>query len=252
MVGFALRETAYRGSLRASGGALQCVRHHCRELTYCYRRVTLYCQGITLLRDFQLTGKVYNLASPSLVFNLAREFVFSRVELLVFPINYLGILDASVPPWSRGTLAKQQAKKWKSKWQNKAGRLKKQRGDYIIETQTIQQICQRSSTSSTMIHAANDGVVSTLQLLQFIVKLITLGQLVLIWPLNCSLNCIFNLLISAESRFPGIFILDGILHVVCIIFQSILKLNLFPVLLILALVLLCFLNHMWANSLVYL
>jgi len=134
MVGFALHETAYRGSLHASGGALQCVRHHCRELTCYYCSVTLYCQGITLLRDFQLTGKVYNLASPRLVFNLAREFVFSRVELLMFPINYLRVLDASVPPWSRGTLAKWQAKKWISKWQNKAGRLKMQRGDYIIDT----------------------------------------------------------------------------------------------------------------------
>ncbi len=109
-MGFALHETVYRGSLHASGGALQCVRHHCRELTCYYRRVTLYCQGITLLRDFQLTGKVYSFASPSLVFNLAQEFVFSRVELLLFPINYLGILDASVPPWRRGTLGKATSK----------------------------------------------------------------------------------------------------------------------------------------------
>lgn len=151
MVGFALHETSYRGSLHASGGALQCVRHHCRELTCYYCSVTLYCQGITLLRDFQLTGKVYNLASPSLVFNLAWEFVFSRVELLMFLINYLGILDASVPPWSRGTLAKQQAKKWISKWQNKAGRLKKQRRDYIIETHTIKQICQSSGGENEVV-----------------------------------------------------------------------------------------------------
>ncbi|THG12789.1 hypothetical protein TEA_021783 [Camellia sinensis var. sinensis] len=102
-----------------------------------------------------------------------------------------------------------------------------------------------SSTTGTLVHLGNDGVVDAFQLLHLVLKLVRLSKLVRIQPPNCLLNGSFNLLLVIWAKLgTDLLILNGVPHVVGIVFQCILGLNFLLVVLILSLVLFGLLYHL--------
>ncbi|GER54361.1 NAD-specific glutamate dehydrogenase, partial [Striga asiatica] len=100
-------------------------------------------------------------------------------------------------------------------------------------------------TTRTLVHLSYDGVADSLELLHLILKLISLCQLVPIKPLNGRLNSILNLLlVSSRQLGSNLLILDSVPHIVRIVLERILRLDLLLVLLIFRLVLLSLLNHL--------
>ncbi|KAF6171986.1 hypothetical protein GIB67_029404, partial [Kingdonia uniflora] len=101
------------------------------------------------------------------------------------------------------------------------------------------------STTSTLVHLSNDGVAESLQHLHLVIKLLSLCKLVSIEPLDCLINSILNLLLISGVKLSSNFLIFYCVpHVVCIVFQGILRLNLLLVFLVLRLVFLSFLDHL--------
>ncbi|WVZ05713.1 hypothetical protein V8G54_019059 [Vigna mungo] len=100
-------------------------------------------------------------------------------------------------------------------------------------------------STGTLVHLRNYWVADALQLLHLVFELICFGKLVAVQPMNSTLNSIFNLLFIIGRKLGSNFlILNSVPHVVGIIFQCILCIDLLLVLLILCLVLLCLLDHL--------
>ncbi|KAK2975089.1 hypothetical protein RJ640_014451 [Escallonia rubra] len=112
------------------------------------------------------------------------------------------------------------------------------RGSSIIFHRTIFTTC-------TLVHLCDDGVADALQLLHLVFKLIRLRKLVGIQPLDGRLDGILHLLLVSRGKLgSNLLVLHCVPHVVRVVLQSILRLDLLLVLFILRLVLLCLLNHL--------
>ncbi|CBI40968.3 unnamed protein product, partial [Vitis vinifera] len=87
--------------------------------------------------------------------------------------------------------------------------------------------------TSTPIHLCDNGIADALQLLHLVLKLICFCKLVTVQPLNGVLNSIFNFLLVCWRKLGTDFLIfDSVPHVVGVVLQSVLSLNLLFVLLV--------------------
>mmetsp|Transcript_6588 Transcript_6588/g.17841 ORF Transcript_6588/g.17841 Transcript_6588/m.17841 type:complete len:707 (-) Transcript_6588:24-2144(-) len=102
----------------------------------------------------------------------------------------------------------------------------------------------RGSTAGTLVHLGDDGVADALDLLELVLELVNLRGLVTVEPgdglLDGSLD--LSLVVGVELA-SDVLVVHGVLHVVGVVLEPVLGLNLLLVLLVLSLVLLSLLDH---------
>ncbi|URE40790.1 NAD-specific glutamate dehydrogenase [Musa troglodytarum] len=92
------------------------------------------------------------------------------------------------------------------------------------------------TAAGPLVHLRNDGIAQVLQLLHLVLELVDFGQLVGIEPLDRLVDCIFDLLLVGRRQLRrDLVVLHRVPHVVCVILQCVLGLDLLLVLLILRL-----------------
>mmetsp|Transcript_6921 Transcript_6921/g.9599 ORF Transcript_6921/g.9599 Transcript_6921/m.9599 type:complete len:184 (+) Transcript_6921:89-640(+) len=101
-----------------------------------------------------------------------------------------------------------------------------------------------ATATCRLVHLHHDGVHDSLQLLLLGLKLVLLSQLVLVEPIQCLLNGLFNLvLVTSLELVLQLLFCQGVAHGEAVVLQAVLGLNLGLVRLIFCAILLCLLHH---------
>merc|ERR1719352_710379 len=111
-------------------------------------------------------------------------------------------------------------------------------------TGTAEVSAGRGRTAGTLVHLGDDGVAHALELLELVLKLVDLRGLVAVEPVDGLLDSGGDLgLVVGVELASDVLVVHGVLHVVGVVLEPVLGLDLLLVLLVLSLVLLSLLDH---------
>ncbi|OAY83273.1 NAD-specific glutamate dehydrogenase [Ananas comosus] len=101
-----------------------------------------------------------------------------------------------------------------------------------------------SGRRASLIHLRDDRIAQVLELLHLVLKLVGLGQLIPVEPFHSLVDGVLDLLLVGRVELPGdLLVPDGVPHVVGVVLQRVLGVDLLLVLLVVLLVLLRLLDH---------